>query len=188
MPRANLSATKILDRALEWVDLRGYEQLSMATLAHTFGVAVPSLYKHVPSLAWIQRGVAVRGLQEIGEAFQKAAAGRRQEESLRQMARAYREYATAHPGRYAAIQRAPNPGDTDLQRLSDRVLGPIYEMLETYGRTGDLATHDVRLLRAALHGFVSLEMTGGFGMPLAIEESFDHLMAALDRAFRSESD
>jgi AcrR family transcriptional regulator len=185
LPRANLSPAKILDRAVHWVDIHGYEQLSMAALAQTFGVAVPSLYKHVPSLAWIRRGIAEHGLRELGDAFQQAAAGRHQEEALRHMAQAYREYAKGHPGRYAAIQRAPNPGDTDLQRLSEHVLCPIYETLETYGRTGDQATHDVRLLRAALHGFVSLEMAGGFGMPLNIEESFEHLIAALDTTFRS---
>ncbi len=185
MPRANLSPAKILDCAVELVDVHGYEQLSMASLAHTFGVAVPSLYKHVPSLAWIQRGVAEHGLRELGDAFQQAAAGRFQEEALDHMSRAYREYAKVHPGRYSAIQRAPDPGDTHLQHLSRRVLRPIYDMLETYGRTGDQATHDVRLLRAALHGFVSLEMAGGFGMPLNVEESFDHLIAALDTTFQS---
>lgn len=185
MPRANLSPAKVLDEALQWVDVHGYEQLSMAALAHTFGVAVPSLYKHVPSLAWIQRGVAERGLQEIGDALQQAAAGRYQEEALRHMSQAYRKYAKVHPGRYAAIQRAPNPSDKDLQLLSERVLHPIYETLGTYGRTGDQATHDVRLLRAALHGFVSVEMAGGFGMPLNIEQSFDHLIAAMDTVFRS---
>ncbi len=185
MPRANLSPTKILDRALKWVDVHGYEQLSMAALAHAFGVATPSLYKHVPSLSWIQRAVAEHGLQELGDMLQQAATGRGQEKALDHMARAYREYAKAHPGRYSAIQRAPDPDDTDLGQLSERVLRPIYQMLKTYGRMGDQATHDVRLLRAALHGFVSLEMAGGFGMPLNIEESFDHLIGVLDTTFRN---
>ena len=184
MPRANLSPAKIVERAVQWVDVHGYEQLSMAALAHSFGVATPSLYKHVPSLAWIKRGVAEQGLRELGDAFQNAVAGRHQEVALRRLAHAYREYAKLHPGRYVAVQRAQDPEDTDLQSLSQRVLQPIYEILHTYGRTGDQATHDIRLLRAALHGFVSLEMAGGFGMPLNIDASFDHLIAAMDTTLR----
>jgi hypothetical protein len=40
-------------------------------------------------------------------------------------------------------------------------------------------------VRAALHGFVSLEHTGGFGKPLAVAESYRRLVAALDVALRS---
>lgn len=185
MPRANLTPGKILERAIEWVDVHGYEQLSMADLAHAFGVASPSLYKHVPSLSWIQQGIAEQSLRELGDTILQAGTGRHQENALGHIARGYRQYAKEHPGRYSAIQRAPDADDTDLQHLSERVLRPIYEMLETYGRTGDQATHDVRLLRAALHGFVSLEMVGGFGMPLNVEESFEHLIAAMDTTFRS---
>lgn len=185
MPRANLSSAKILDAALQWVDVHSYEQLSMAALAQTFDVAVPSLYKHVPSLSWIKRTMAEHALQELVNVLEQAAKGRHQQEALTHISRAYRAYAKTHRGQYEAIQRAPGPSDTDLQSLGEQALRPIYDMLETYGRTGDQATHDVRLLRAALHGFVSLEEEGGFGLPLNIEESFDHLIMALDTTFRS---
>lgn len=187
MPRANLNPQKILDQALYWVDAYGYESLSMACLAQAFHVAVPSLYKHVPSLAWIQSRIAEKGIQELSEVFQKAIYKQDQEAALRQLARKYRQYAIEHPGRYTAIQRAPSLHDANLQALSERILEPIYDLLKTYGRTGDQATHDIRLLRAALHGFVILEMTGGFGMTLNIETSFDHLIEMLDATFRNQT-
>ena len=37
------------------------------------------------------------------------------------------------------------------------------------------------MVRAALHGFVSLEHEGGFAMPLAIDESYRRLVETLDR-------
>lgn len=185
MPRANLSSNKVLDQALKWVDKHGYENLSMATLARSFGVAVPSLYKHVSSLAWIQNEIAKQGIQDLGNVLKEAAMGRAQHDALSHMATAYRNFAKAYPGRYAAIQHAHRPHDHQLQQLSDRTLRPIYDMLATYGRTGEEATHDVRLLRAALHGFVTLETTGAFGIPLDIEQSFNHLINAMDSSFRS---
>ncbi|MGB8345073.1 MAG: TetR-like C-terminal domain-containing protein [Ktedonobacteraceae bacterium] len=37
----------------------------------------------------------------------------------------------------------------------------------------------MRILRSMLHGFVSLEMIGGFGLPLEIDETFRRLVKAL---------
>jgi len=38
----------------------------------------------------------------------------------------------------------------------------------------------VRAIRSALHGFVSLEREGGFGLPLNIDDSYDNLVTMLD--------
>ena len=42
-------------------------------------------------------------------------------------------------------------------------------------------------LRSALHGFVSLETSGGFGLPVNIDHSFDRLVDALITAFEIEA-
>lgn len=41
------------------------------------------------------------------------------------------------------------------------------------------------MLRSTLHGFVSLAAAGGFGLPRAVDTTFDRLVAALDGTFRS---
>jgi hypothetical protein len=38
-------------------------------------------------------------------------------------------------------------------------------------------------MRSALHGFVSLEQAGGFGLPVDIDHSYGQLVLALDHAF-----
>ena len=50
-----------------------------------------------------------------------------------------------------------------------------------YGLDGDDAIHAVRVIRAALHGFVTLETGAGFGIPLDLDESYARLVATLDR-------
>jgi hypothetical protein len=42
-----------------------------------------------------------------------------------------------------------------------------------------------RILRSALHGFVVLEIGGGFGIPRDINITFERLVSSLDIAFRS---
>jgi hypothetical protein len=40
-----------------------------------------------------------------------------------------------------------------------------------------------RALRAGLHGFITLEALGGFGMPRDVDASFEAMVAALVAAF-----
>ena len=47
MPRAGLSAERVVERAAQIVDEHGLEALSLSRLAADLGVAPPSLYKHV---------------------------------------------------------------------------------------------------------------------------------------------
>jgi AcrR family transcriptional regulator len=182
VPRANLSREVVLNEAADLADAIGYDQLTMAALARRFGVAVPSLYKHVPSLSAVQSALACRAVRELTAAISAAVAGQGRAAALRGVATAYRQYASRHPGVYAAIVRAPSPDDVELLTLSGRLLDVVYGVLRTYGRTGEDAVHDVRALRAALHGFVSLERAGGFGMPVNVERSFGRLVDLFDAA------
>ena len=50
---------------------------------------------------------------------------------------------------------------------------------------GDDAIDAIRALRAALHGFVTLETSGGFGLPADIDRSFDRLVQGLTTALAS---
>ncbi|HEY0276920.1 MAG TPA: TetR-like C-terminal domain-containing protein [Solirubrobacterales bacterium] len=89
------------------------------------------------------------------------------------------------PGRYATTVRAPARDDEEAQTLATRGLAPIYAVLAGWGIEGDQATHLVRVIRSALHGFVSLEQGGGFGIPLQIDESFDLLVDSLVAAIQA---
>ncbi len=161
----------------------GYERLTLAEVARRFGVAVPSLYKHVAGLGAMHREVSVLAITELGEALAPAA-GVGGGEGLRAMAEAYRAYARSHPGRYAATLRAPDPADREAAAASDAVLEVVLSLLAGYGLTGADAIDATRALRSALHGFVELEAVGGFGIPQDLDRSFGRLVEILDAALR----
>nr|WP_269440586.1 TetR-like C-terminal domain-containing protein [Micromonospora tarapacensis] len=114
-----------------------------------------------------------------------AAAGRSGEDALRAVAAAYRSYARRHPGRYPATQRVPDPADPEHLAAGQRAVGVVYAVLHGYGIGGAAAVDAVRMFRAAVHGFVSLEAAGDFGLPHEVDRSFDQMIAALGVAFRS---
>ncbi len=69
-------------------------------------------------------------------------------------------------------------------RRVGRLLRTVFSVLARYGLSGDDAIDATRALRAALHGFVTLEAVGGFGLPRDVDRSFARLVQILDTAFR----
>jgi AcrR family transcriptional regulator len=181
VPRAGLSTAAVVGAAAELADAEGLEALTLARLAGSVGVRTPSLYNHVASLDDVRRRVALVALVELGDALRDATVGRAGDDALTAMAHAYRAYARAHPGRYAATQRAPAAGDDERATAAARAVDVLLAVLRGYGLEGDDAIHAARAVRSALHGFVALESGGGFGIPVALDESFDRMVAALAR-------
>ncbi len=184
MPRAGLTPEIVVAEAARVADEVGYERLTLAAVAEGFGVAVPSLYKHVDGLEGLRRELAVLAIRQLGEAL-AAAVGHDGRGQLPALADAYRDFARSHPGRYAATLRAPDPDDREGVAASEAVLDTVLSVLSGYGLTGVDAIDATRTLRAALHGFVALEAVGGFGLPRDVDRSFARLVEMLDASLRS---
>jgi hypothetical protein len=63
----------------------------------------------------------------------------------------------------------------------------VLAVLRGYGVEGEDAVHATRVVRAALHGFVTLEAEDGFGIPLDLDQSFARLVATLDGGLRTSA-
>ena len=182
MPRAGLTPQRVVQEAGAVADAAGLERLTLAAVAERFGVAIPSLYKHVDGLDGLRRDLAVLAVRELTAALSRAAVGRAGRDALHAMAGAYRAYASAHPGRYAASVRAPAPGDAEHLAAAEDALDVFRAVLGGYGIAGADAIDAIRGLRAAMHGFVALEAAGGFGLPQSVDASYRRLVDALDTA------
>ena len=87
-----------------------------------------------------------------------------------------------HPGRYGCIMRAPIPGDAAWEAAAAEILSILDDVFTGYGITGSDAVDAARFVRSVLHGFVSLELGGGFGLPQSADTSFQRLVRATSRA------
>jgi AcrR family transcriptional regulator len=186
-PTKRLDEAAVVAAAARLADAEGLEAATLSRIAAELGVRPPSLYNHVESHAALMRAVALEAYREFGDALRDAAVGRAREDGIRAIAVAYRAYVAEHPGRYATTVRAPARDDKEAQELSMKGLAPIFAVLAGWGIEGDEATHLVRVLRSALHGFVSLEQGGGFGIPLEIDVSFDLLVDSLVAAIEAQA-
>jgi AcrR family transcriptional regulator len=186
MPRAGLAPASVIEAGAALADEVGFDKLSMGLLAERLGVKTPSLYKHVEGLADLSHGIAVLAMVEFGEAVRDATQGLAGSDALLAAAKAMREYVRAHPGRYAATTGARARGEDDpLIAASARALGALAAVLRGYDLAPELEIHALRMLRSVLHGFVTLEVDGGFQMNTDIDESFAWLVDFVDQGLRS---
>ena len=184
MPRAGLSPDVVVAEAGRLVDESGPGQLTLAALAKRFGVALPSLYKHVGGLDDLHARLATGTAADLATVMRRAATGRAGSDALRALADAYRQFALDHPGRYRYLLRA-RPEDPAYAAAARETLDVLDTVFEGYGVTGADAVDVARYVRSALHGFVSLQLEGGFAMSRQVDRSFERLVDALDRSLRT---
>lgn len=175
MPRAGLSPDAVVDVALAIVDEHGADALTLAAVAGRAGVASPSLYKHVGSLAHLKSLVGVRVLEELTEVLRTAAVGRSDDDAVAAVMRAFRAYVTAHPARYAAVN--PDPlHDPVLAVAGQRMLDVFIAVLRGYGLGRSQTVHAIRRARVVVHGFATIESAGGFGLAEDTDETYEQLI------------
>lgn len=177
--RTRLDADGVVGAAARLADAEGLDAVTLTRLAAELGIRAPSLYAHVDGIPDLRSRLAARGARELTAELQAAAAGRAGRDALAAVADAYRAYALAHPGSYMAMQRVASE-DPQAGAAAAALVDVVLAVLRAYGLTGDAAIHAARAVRSALHGFVTLETSEGFGYPLALEESYRRLLAILD--------
>ena len=177
MPRAGLDSATVVEAAAAIADAEGLEAVTLSSVAAKLGVKPPSLYAHVDGLPDLRRRLAALAAEELAQTLTPAVAGRSAGDALRETGRAYRRWALAHPGRHMALQFVQMQDEPAAERAVELMVS----VMRGYELEGDAAIHAVRVMRAAIFGFVTLETGGGFGIPLATEESFEWMLALLDR-------
>lgn len=190
MPRAGLTREAVASVAIDLVDdggTAGFDRLTLAAVAGRAGVAVPSLYKHVSSLDDLRRLVATASVAELTRVLAAATIGRAGPDAVRAAADAIRAFAHRHPGRYAATQVAPSsdPADAQLVARADETLTVLAGVMRGFGLPDDELVDAIRMLRSAVHGFITLELGGGFGLPDDLDRSYavliDGVIAGVER-------
>ncbi|WP_116212934.1 TetR/AcrR family transcriptional regulator [Streptomyces olivoreticuli] len=179
MVRVGLTAARLTEAAGELADEIGLDKLTLSALARRFGVKDASLYSHVKNLRDLRVRIALRASEGMTDRIATAVAGRAGKDALVAFADAYRGYALEHPGRYAATQMRIEPEEVADSAGFRRSVELTYGMLRAYGLTEPDLTDAGRLLRSTFHGYIHLELSGGFGHSRDVQASWSRSLDAL---------
>ncbi|MDH2416225.1 TetR-like C-terminal domain-containing protein [Nocardioides sp. CER19] len=164
----------------------GLETLTVSSLARRLEVKTPSLYTYVDGNADLRLRVTALALDEAADLATAAIASLSGRTALAALADAWREFARRHPGRYAATRQAVPSSGTDAAVAAlgagRRHADLLRNVLDHYPVAEGDTVHAVRLIGSVVHGFVSLELGGGFAhSDPPSDDSWDYALAALDR-------
>jgi AcrR family transcriptional regulator len=180
--RAGIDRKTVVNTAAGLIDAEGVDALTLGRLAARLGIQTPSLYNHVDGLPDLHRELALMSARQLGDRLANAAIGRSGPEALRALANAYRTYIKEHPGLYLSGLRASGAQvtvDEELRLAEERAVLVGMAVIGSFGLAGADALHAIRGFRSVVHGFATLEIAGGFGLPLDCDESFHRLVEML---------
>ena len=188
MPRLGLTTTSVVRQGAELADEIGFAQVSVTTLARRLGIKTASLYAHVRGNDDLRLRIAMRALEEMADRADRDLAGRAGLEALVALGEVYRGYAAEHPGRYDA-SRFPMDAQSAAASAGPRHAALSRAVLRGYDLDEAHQVHAVRLLGSTFHGFVSLELAGGFAHSRPpSQESWTAILASLDLILTNWSD
>ncbi|MEA4906165.1 MAG: TetR/AcrR family transcriptional regulator [Chloroflexi bacterium] len=180
--RNRLDKQAVLQAAVDLLNADGVQALTLSRLAEKLGIQTPSLYNHVDGMAGLHSELAVLNARQIADHLSEAAIGRSGPALFVAVAQAFREYVKENPGLYLSTLRSSGTQpaqDPALVREEERALKVGLAIMASLGLQGEDAVHGLRGFRSLVHGFASLEVAGGFGLPQDCDESFRRLVTAL---------
>ena len=180
--RTRLTKEAVLQAATELINTEGSDALSLNRLAEKLDIRTPSLYNHVDGLPGLQKELAVMNAKLLADRLNEAAIGKSGATLFMDVAQAFRNYVKEYPGLYMSTLRSSGKQavqDENLVREEERAVKIGLAVMASFGLQGEDAIHALRAFRSMVHGFATLEVAGGFGLPQDCDESFRRLLAAL---------
>jgi AcrR family transcriptional regulator len=171
--KVGLTLEQIVAAAAEIADRDGLQTLSIASVASKLGVRSPSLYNYVEGLAGLRRQLTLHASNLLTAELADSIDGLEATEALRVIAVQMRSFAHRHPGLNDSLLPAPTPDeDPEVAAALAESVTVVATVLTGMGIDPIAVIPLIRALRASVHGFVDLELRGGFGLPDDIDDSF----------------
>ena len=178
-PRSNLTKELVVQAASDLLNTEGLDALSLNRLAEILDIRTPSLYNHVDGLPGLMRELSILNARNLAERLSDAAIGQSGPELVMSVMQSYRSYIKEFSGLYLSTLRVSGMQeevDPELEKEEARSLKVALAVMASFGLQGEDAIHAVRAFRSLVHGFATLEVYGGFGIPLDLNESFVRLV------------
>jgi len=108
------------------------------------------------------------------------------EEVLKALALSYRQFSKEQPALFFAsldtVEDKP-----DLHDIGRGLLEVFLAVFQGFDLEENDAIHTIRTYRAALTGFIYLELQGAFGMDVSVDDSFEKLVEGQLLMFQNKS-
>ena len=155
-------------------DEKGIAGVTFKELAGKLGIKPPSLYKHFSGgLDELNKELMLYGWRLMDGEITKAVIGKAKDDAVIALCYAYRKFVSEHKGLYEAMQWYNMYLSDEHLQASAGAVDVMFRALSSYGSKEEQKVHTVRMLRAFLQGFCTIESHGGYGNPVPLNDTFD---------------
>ena len=170
----------IIETVAAMADEKGFANITMKELADELGIKSPSLYKHFSGgLDELNKELMLHGWRSLDSEITKAVIGKAKDDAVIALCNAYRRFVSEHKGLYEAMQWYNMYLSDEHLQASEGAVDIMFRSLSSYGLTEEQKVHTVRMIRAFLQGFSTIECHGGYGNPVPLNDTFDFALRTI---------
>ncbi|TYQ25108.1 TetR/AcrR family transcriptional regulator [Pseudanabaena sp. UWO311] len=177
----SLSRQDVVAAAIACIDREGASALSVSRVARELGIKPPAIYKHLESGLALQKSVVCKlwgyYLQECQEKIIETSIP---SESLKQMGHFARHFARTYPARaQIMMQTRLQTSDPEAAEIIQQFIMFLRQMLGACDLADDRLIDVMRMINAAIYGFITIEQAGLMTLERSADRSFEVMLEAL---------
>lgn len=177
----SLTQQDVIEAAIACLEKEGESALGVNRVARELGIKPPAIYKHVDGNAGLRRAVVLAIWRKYLTYSQEQMAGLSEPNALlRAGGHATRNFARSHPVLYRVMMQFQlQPTEADAAALIQESLGLLKKSLQLYELNESQLIDVMRMVNAAIYGFISLEQAGLMTLEHSTDTSYEVMLNAL---------
>jgi AcrR family transcriptional regulator len=177
----SLTKQDVIAAAIACLDREGETALGVNRVARELGIKPPAIYKHLDGNAGLRRAVALAIWRNyLTECRQQTEDIADLQELFRVSAHATRNFARSHLARYSVMMHYPmRPTDSEEAEIIQESLHLFQEFLQLYGLDNNALIDVMRMVNAAIYGFITREQLELMTLDRSFDTSYEVMLDAL---------
>ncbi|MBV6627836.1 MAG: TetR/AcrR family transcriptional regulator [Rivularia sp. (in: Bacteria)] len=177
----SLTPEDVIQAAINCLDKEGESALGVNRVARELGIKPPAIYKHLNGNAELRLAVVLTIWRQFLDYCQNKTQGIKEQRQLfKAGGMANRDFAKLYPARYKVMmQYQLHPADKDANAVIQEAMGWFQEGIQGYDLTENQLIDAMRMVNAAVYGFISVEQAGMMTFERSTDESYQVMLDAL---------
>jgi AcrR family transcriptional regulator len=177
----SLTSQDVIRAAIDCLDRYGESALGVNRVARELGIKPPAIYKHLDGNTGLRRAVALEIWRNYWTDYQSQTTGIVEPHALLRVgAQATRNFAQRYPARYAVMmQYQLRPIDPEEAKIIYDSLSSFKKSLQLYGLSDDALIDTMRMVNAAIYGFILREQSELMTLDRSTDRSYEVMLDAL---------
>lgn len=177
----SLTPQDVIEAAIACLDKEGETTLGVNRVARELGIKPPAIYKHLNGNTELKKAVAFTiWRQFLNFCREKTQRISRSDNLFKAGGNATRNFAKLYPARYKVMmQYQLHLKDAEAAAVIREAQSLFQQGIQKYDLTENQLIDVMRMVNAAVYGFISLEQSGMMTFERSIDKSYEIMLDAL---------